>query len=291
MNHPREIASCFTEKGSVIKTLSVEEWLEPAGFSEEENGQLTDPLKLFESYSVYRVTLIQKDKTTGDKFFCTANIPERELSKISRRTMIATDKIMESEYEVPAEDEEDAAYTVMIRVGKFKGMSPAAVLLNNPESVDDLKSTGNWLAGKSQSEGNKRQIEAIRCALRLQQEGKLIHRKTVEPIRIYQADYRPLHRRVREDGKGLIYALGIRCIPTNNMPFSIQIDNQWAEFSGKEPVQGTYSDKISIEMAISESDFDHIVDRMLLTRENFCKAYAVEQLRREREELKKVRGQ
>lgn len=285
IRYEREVAQAINQSGNVYKTLSVENYLDPIGIYGNYNREtnLSSPLEIFTPSSTFHFTIVEKMVKTESKKYARANIPITELAKISRRTQIATEKIVEAEMTPakPQETPEDIAYTTHIRVGSFKGFSPAQILLQDPKQRDSLEETMLWLEKKTNFSGNAMQAAAIREALTLFDTGKLAQKDNISAkvISIHDADYRPLRSTKRKDGKMMMYTIHIKCYPGDSMPYEVIIKNVWAEFNEMQMVAGTAGEQVKVSMRLTESDWDNMVEGMLRTKriyENVYGAYELE---------------
>lgn len=280
VKYPLEVMSAINKSEGKIKTMSIENYLAPAE-DKEHRGGTQDPLKFYEDFSCFHITLIAKD---GEKkSFARANLSVRAIPKIDRRTQIATEKIMEQESSVTKQDVGvSSAYTQQIRVGKLKGKTPAQILLENPENREQLEGTANWLKEKGNHEGNKAQYAAIMEAIDLLEKGEISANacEGTGQIVIHKADYRPLISTKREDGKIMAYTLQILCNPADRMPYEIRVGNFWAHYNGMEIVPGSSSDKTGIAIRLTEEEWDDAVESMMRTMRIYERCYGKYELER-----------
>lgn len=286
IEHPREIAVAINKNESFYKTLSVEAFLEMATESPKETADnvLQDPLKFFAEYSTFHFTIIEKQRDGQNTTFARANILPKELAMLERRTQYATEKIMDAEQSGNNESNNlESAYTQQIRVGEFKGKTPAQVLLDNSENRDKLERTCSWLKEKiSAHPGNKLQYDAIKEALLLYEQGKLQNKQCTnsQVLNLLQKDYNPLRSTRRSDGKMMNYAIQIKCYPSDNMPYEITVRNFWALYNENVIVEGSATEQVTNSIRITEAVWDNIVESMRRTVRIYERCYGKYELER-----------
>lgn len=281
VKYPLEVMAAINKSDGKIKTMSIESYLSIAEDKEYRRGT-QDPLKFYEDFSCFHITLISKE---GEKkSFARANLNVRVVAKIDRRTQIATEKIMEQESSTEKTDTGiSPAYTQQIRVGKLKGKTPAQVLLENPQNREQLEGTAQWLKEKGTHEGNKAQYHAIMEAIGLLERGELSAEacnRMSGQIVIHKADYRPLISTKREDGKIMAYTLQIVCNPSDRMPYEIRVGNFWATYNGLEMIAGSICDKTGISIRLTEEEWDDAVESMKRTMRIYENSYGKYELER-----------
>lgn len=278
VKYPLEVMSAINQSDGKIKTMSIESYLTAAD-EKERRGETQDPLKFYEDFSCFHITLILKE---GEKKkFARANLSVRAIPKIDRRTQVSTQMIMEQESGGKKNNNASAAYTQQIRVGKMKGKTPAQVLLENPDNKGQLENTAAWLKERSGNEGNVAQYNAIMEALKLLEKGELSVDKTSSyQLVLHKADYRPLVSTKREDGKIMAYTLMILCNPTDRMPYEIRVGNFWAEYNGREMVPGSACDKTGIAIRLTEEEWNDAVESMKRTMRIYELQYGQYELER-----------
>ena len=286
IKYPLEVMSAINKSEGKIKTLSIESYLAAAA-DKEYRGETQDPLKFYEDFSCFHITLIEKGEK--EKRYARANLSVRAIAKIDRRTQIATQMIMESEQDTSQQKTVSTAYTQQIRIGKMRGKTPAQVLLENPDNREQLEGTAKWLKEKGSShEGNKAQYDAIMEAIDLWESGELsdkICERSLGQIIIHKADYRPLISTKREDGKVMAYTLQIVCNPTDRMPYEIRVGNFWAQYNNMEMVSGSICDKTGILIRLTEEEWDEAVESMRRTMRIYEQCYGKYELERSLESI------
>lgn len=299
INNPLEIKSAISttieNEKKITKTFSVEAHLECAKERHaEDSDEIQDPLKLFEPYSVFKITLIKKFSDTN-KQFVTANIPVTALSTVKNRSQIATKYIMEAEMtglETKAVETESIspAYTVRLSVGNFKNKVPAQVLLENSNNKDALQRTADWLKDRLQLHANnEKQYEAICEAISLLETNRLkpvSANHNCKGIKIYNADLRTQKTKKREDGRSFVYSISVMCYPEKRYPYEIRITNYWAKCKGIQPIEGTIQDSVTITMNLSELDWDDAVEQMCIVKNIYVRCYGRYELERALDDFK-----
>lgn len=178
--YPLEVFTAQNTK----QTLSVASRLFVAKTEDEQH-----PLKIYhKSFSLYDFSIIEKDKTP--KFY-SANLNVRELEDMFSRTNYAFNKQMDKECEqqtaasVPAVGGSESnsglspAYTTEFKSGPFKGKTPAAVLLDDPQNRQELNQQYILLKKNlGQYPDNQKMLDAIMDAATLLKEGKLKKQQT-----------------------------------------------------------------------------------------------------------------
>lgn len=162
------------------QTLAVEDYLE-GPFESDDIPVLT----LHSQFSRIAIGLI--DKSTNETnvlkaCFKADELPflfeQYELAKLEKRNFanMRNARVAESTEasNTAAAQPLPPAYTVTIRLGNFKGKTPARVLLDNPNDLSKLESSRDWLMERvSTHPENKTIIDAINNALELFRSGKL----------------------------------------------------------------------------------------------------------------------
>lgn len=266
--YPRQIWSVKRQINAERKTISVDQFLGKPILNI--NNTLTNPpLEMHAGYSRFKMTIISKIK--DKKTFVYGNIRADGFADIKIRTQIAMEQLLcksASPTKPPS-----IAYQEKIKFGKFKEKTPAEVLLSSPDNLKDLKMAGNWIYQKRKDhEGNQRQYEAIKEAICLFEEKKLLpYEKTIQMIPIYTADIRPLEKHVRNDGKVFVYSMTISCDLSKDIsPFDISITNQYAPLNkDKNPILSQSDSKQTIHISLTTVEFNNLVRRMERTLDLF----------------------
>lgn len=260
--YPLEVASIVR-----TQTFSVESHLALARAADGDS-----PFKVFKKLSRFIFALINEQKES-----VMANIPVYEIAGIEKKTEYAFNKNMEATFSPKPQDETlSPAYTVKITSGTFKGKTPAAVLLENPENRAALISQWQWLKSNlNKYPNNQKQMDAIVEAANLEKAGELSSKMIVEdlPIEIYKAEMRPLQSKKRNDGLWFVYAVKIVWIPGNTYPVEICIENYYAPVEKNEKL-GTLNVKIkerdqsSLKKVVMKLTADEWLDTMRAIKTN-----------------------
>lgn len=213
--YPKEIVSIIKQK-----TFSIEEYLEESDLQKGEEA-----LTLYsKTFSRFKFIIIANGQVV------TANMAIRDVFSFFVKSDFAKDKELESMF-----DEKKTtipiAYSVRFTSGRFKGKTPAEVLLEgNPQYEKELYQHRNYLFSKlSQYPGNKVQIQATDQAFQLKQQGKLdsnasSNRKMV----LYSSGLRPLIRMQNRHGNKFVYQMNIEWLHGEKNPVQITIQNFYA---------------------------------------------------------------
>lgn len=188
----------------------------------------------------------------------------------------AADRLKAGTLEQEDDGTDGPAYTVRIANGNLKGKTPAEVLIEDAAGKKALLSQREWLAKNMEKyPANKTQVEAIDQAIRLFEEGKLsgAAASTAAPasgrtINLYEAKYRPLTRRQKENGKCLVYEIVINWTIGNDYPVSVKVQNYYApviknEKTGMLNVKASEAeDKVQNEMLLMAKEWNNVLDRI-----------------------------
>ena len=217
-----------------------------------------EPLKFHAPYSRFIFAIINEDRKS-----VIANIPVRVIARMTNRTQFAEHHDFEQALKKTPNSELSSAYTVKITSGRFKGKTPAEILLEDSANAAALNQQYLWLQSNLEKYPyNGRQMEAIMDAAKLFQSGALKPESVVgtPPIVIYDAPVRPLSSRKREDGKWLVYSVSVRYFCGDAYPVEIRIENYYAPVIQK-------ADK-TLNVKISQA-VDKQINKMLLTAEEW----------------------
>lgn len=283
MNNPKE---CFNmvEKS----TFFILNQLTPA-----EGTDNNPPLALHhDTFSRFVFGIINESKTPA-----TANLKVEEVPGILRKARALEERdYLASLRPVRQEPAQglSPAYTVVMTMGKFKGKTPAQVLLENPNDRQSLINQGGFLQQNIQKyPRNKQQLDAIKDAIALFDTKKLEKKESqtssdgtaaTVPVPIYTCGMRPLTRRKRDDGKCFVYDLAFIWNGGTKRPFQVKITNFWAPVvkldNGLLNVMAKQkSDEVVNSFFLTEDDFDwmaHILEANIRTFEdlNAKRAYS-----------------
>lgn len=287
VSYPHQVASVIQKKNGKSKTLGIDAELSiPRIDSENEKAM---PLEMHSGFSRFVATLIEK----GDnKSFVKANIPADDISYIYEKTQLALlaysnakmQNASSSASEIPA------CYTAVFGMGKFKGKTPAALLMEDPNNEQELIAQGEFLNKNAEKyPANKTMVAAIKEAIMLHRAGEL---KPVDNnacqtgiIELYNEQTKPLRSNTDDKGNTFVYGIKIICDISRNLPFSFEITNCYAPVKvmqdGTLRVEMKSAEKIqTISMNLSEKDWVKIISRLNKTLENFEMINFKEQLKK-----------
>lgn len=206
----------------------------------------SEPLSMHhETFSRFHFVLFNENRKA-----VTANIPASQMPGIF--SAVETRKIAQQVATVisPTASETTsptAAFTVSIRSGKLKGMTPAAALIENPDTNKTLlENQIQWLkTNLTRYPKNQEQIKAIEEALHLYASNKLsevglkpVAGKTV----IYPGGLRPLVRKKKANGKAFVYMISVNMYDQGDRPIEVTVRNFYAPVITTE--QGLYNVKV-----------------------------------------------
>lgn len=283
--NPYDIFNAFRTNGC---SLHVKACL----FREVGNDEEGKPLAAFNNFSRLVVTIIDKDEKAK---FVEANIQYEKLAEIEARGKYALNQYLGKDTQPSAQaDETSPAYTVVIPSGKLKGKTPAQVLLE-ADGPKLLNSHYKWLEDNLEKyPANKKQMDAIMDAAKLQKEGKLRTDTPVNTgvINILEAAPLPLIRKKKEDGTCPVREISINCNLSMNAPFEIFINNYDApvmavskdgmkevtsEGSGGNKVNVQKQDKkneVSKKFKLTVGEFASLLDHINIAKEIFLNSYS-----------------
>ena len=203
----------------------------------------------------------------------------------------------------PAENKPlSPAYTAIIPFGKFKGMTPASVLIENSANRNDLNGTLQILLKNADKyESNRRNAAAIEEAIKLFDEHKL--EANVKPVEapnddsfdlLYEPDGPRFGRNSLPDGYRVILGMKITCHYNNKYPWRLTFT------SCEAPMMKTGDGNALPELSKSRNhknktinlrkkDFSRLMDYILGRRRDFEINSFPEQLKKMQEEQRKNR--
>ena len=255
IDYPEQIYKC----ARTTKTLGIEAKLYE---SDTANGQ--SPLEMHSGYSRFVFTILSK---TGAAYeFASANLPPSELDLMKKKTEIAVEKLTEKSLIKSTTNSNSSAYTVTFFIGKFKGKTPADVLLDDAKKVDELLAYKKELqANLGRYPRNQQQIDAIDEAVELLNKGELNQEASKSQIiDIYRADVRAPHaKKVDAEGYTDVYSFSIVCDLSKDYPFAVNIMNC------KAPVTRNANGTMTPNMKQAKNKKEHSI---LLTDSEWFKA-------------------
>lgn len=268
--YPFQIESIIHKSAKAYKTFGMDARL----FSpqeETEGREPSAPLEMHEGYSVFKGTLIHKEGTT--KKYVSFNIPAEEVPYIHKKTEMAMSIAMEEKLTPKTFSEKVAestpAYTVKISSGALKGKTPAQVLLESDTNLSALEKQSSWLKENlTKYPRNQAQIDAIEDAISLHKAGKLIKSDAAPAssvaIEIYSCppkNVKPLDK----EGRFTVYDVSITYDSSRGLPVTVTVNNCFAPVNtekGNEIEMSKAVDKKTVSMALSESEWFTMIDKM-----------------------------
>lgn len=299
-NYPWQINSVIHKTKGSTKTLGIDAML----FSPKESDDVRTPaapLEMHEGYSVFKGTLIVKTDAGTD--FVKFNIPAKAIPYIHKKTSMAIDMNMKNSGLIQplkkqmgkgtADGKEETlsgpAYTVTMKTGILKGKTPAQVLLESPNGRDSLLRQQNFLeANVAKYPANQQQIDAIKEAVRLYDEGRLAKadagEETADPggsITIYACAPKNI-KPIDEEGRWTIYQVTIVYSPEMSLPFEVTVMNCYApvdKSKGNEIVMSQAVKRQTQSIRLSEEEWYTMIDSMKATKIMFENLTYPEQLK------------
>ena len=272
--YPFQVARAIQQKNNEIKTLGIDAQLSVPDNSADSKNM---PLEMHSGFSRFKVTLIKK--TQENSSFVFANIPANDVPFIFEKTKAAINVLTNGNVNSSAvNDNLSPAYIERFNMGNLKGKTPAQVLLENPDNKAELIKQGEFLSKNAEKfPANKKMIEAIKDAINLQKNGKLVDTKTDKPsglIEIYNEPMKPLKSKTNEKGYNMVYGIKVICDTSKKLPFYIEIMNCYAplEVTSTGTLNPKMKEAENIEkfyMNLTEKDWYKIIDRINKTIVNF----------------------
>lgn len=273
--YPRQIAAVKRKE----VTLSVEAELQLAQQITNNKGEEEQlpPLTLHSPWSRFIWTLV--DTSGHEKVYPWANIPAREVGVLKTLTdAMLSRSLMKSK--AAKTEQTRLAYSVKLLVNPFRGQTPAAVLLADPNQKEKLIDCMDFLRAhlnnKKFEEGNQKQIDAINDALDLFEAGELSKEEAGhnESVVIYHMPSKTLKNRPPKDERYFTYSIKIEYDIGFDYPWIISIHNAYMKL--KEKSDGTFQTipetakyKSSSRIMLSNYEFGSLVDHMYNTVRNF----------------------
>lgn len=248
--------------------------------TEKEN---VSPLEIHSGFSRFVISIIDKQLENDAIKVPRANIPANDVPFIFRKTKIAMEKDFANSDTNKVESNSDfgtsVAYTQKLTDKKFKGKTPAEVLLENPANKDELLRIKDWLtANLAKYKGNKYQIDAIDDAIALFEIGELSG-ETVQPemqsnvITIYKSENKYMSQK-DDGGNNLIYQISIVFDAGRKYPYVLNIMNCFApvvdgEGGQKNIIMSSATNSVKSSFSMTENEWYTFIDRMYTTTKNF----------------------
>ena len=178
-----------------------------------------------------------------------------------------------------------SAYSVRLANGNLKGKTPAEVLQEGEGGRQALLSQREWLAKNLQRyPNNQKQIDAIDAAIRLSDAGELVSAPCQsgaegKVITLYDAQYRPLRSRQKENGKCFVYNITISWIVGQEYPVSVKITNYYAPVVQKEDgmlnVRSSEAeDRFTNEMLLTAAEWNNVLAMIERNMDQFATVHA-----------------
>lgn len=240
------------------------------------------PLEMHSGYSRFVFTIIDKS-SEGTIITPKANIPAVEIPYVFERTRLAMNVLFTNNISSEAAPSDvfgnSSAYTVKLSDKKFRGMSPAEVLLANSENCTELERIKKWLYNNlAKYPNNAKQIEAIENAITLNEIGELRKEDSPtssdrDPIVLYSSEKKFMSSK-NSKGYNRIYEISVVCDPEKKYPFILNIMNCYApveDFSGgqKRIKVSAAEDMIKSSLMLTDKEWYGLIDRTLTTLKLF----------------------
>lgn len=188
-------------------------------------------------YSRFGLTIFDKKEDKSNILF--ANIPAQDVFLIKKKTDIAVERLLEPRAGAAPTVETDGAstgkaFTVSLMDNKFRGKTPGQVIQENPADESELRRIQTWLqANVAKYPRNQEQIDAINDALSMLKNGGTAAADAAaapaQGFEIYSSEFKYLTSRKDEQGRPLIYQVGIMFEPRNEKsPVSVRLVNYHA---------------------------------------------------------------
>lgn len=261
--YPRQILNNIKQTKNGISTFAVDALF---GY---QNPLPENPLNLMNVFAVYNITVIQ------NKSAITVNLRPDELTALARKSELVFDMAFLNKYfksfhhfnliykaivwlknrisgksQEPAKSDTKAAFSCKLPWGKFKGLTPGDVLLNNANNQTELLRNKELLEQNVERyPKNKDVIDAIDTAVNALNQGKLIKATDIsddsdrsdstvsitEEIFLYEGTWKnktgKTNKKVTEDGTEYFrcYLLNIKYSPLmDTYPITVILENCFA---------------------------------------------------------------
>ena len=288
-----------SEKSGVTTAIS----LKPNIFQSDNAGRDMN------DYGRITVTETYKD-STGKTKRVDANLLFSEVKTIARRVREADRDYLFADHSQSGDiDRNRPAFTTQVKLRPCSGMSPGQYLSEHmdTQSVQALKDCGNLLRenikkdpnGKY-TDANKKQVEAIRDALKLYEAGQLSPSATSSSVILLETPTRNKST-TNKNGKNLVYNIRVTYLRETGM-IDITLENRYAQIIRHEGRGQTFDmqnaedyTKLSFTMDMLQACefFDAAADFVdMFERKIFSWVYdkVKEEEKREREEWKRTRS-
>ena len=239
------------------------------------------PLELHSGYSRFKFTIV--DKSGEQTVTPMANIPCRDIDCIKLKTDLAMQAYFLGGSTTAIGEERSSfgnspAFTYTLADKKYRGKTPAAVLIENPQEKDNLLKSKQWLQENiGKYPGNKDQIAAIDDAVKLLEIGELQAAPTTaipaSAKTIYKTEYKHFTQ-TNEQGHSLVYYINITFDPSMKYPFICEISNCFAPIeklpSGQHrPVMEKATHKTKSTLAMSDTEWVGLITHLYNIKQYF----------------------
>ena len=241
------------------------------------------PLEMHSGFSRFVVSIVDKKQNIAP----TANIPARDVAAIYEKSKAAmahlvSSALMSNVQISNGENTPSLSATEKIFLKPFTGMTPAEILLADPNNQAELEKLRDQVLAKNADKypKNKRQIEAIDEAIKLMLEGKLDGGNkeapavtSNKPYNIYATEYKYKNKQ-NEKGYNLVYSISIVFDPSKNNPFIVNITNCFAPVESlgdgrKNIVMGKAEDTQKAFFALTTEEYFELASVLKNTKERF----------------------
>jgi hypothetical protein len=294
IQHPREIKSFIQATGGIYRTLSLEDYLFPVAEepnrkkSSQEQNYIQSPMEIFASYSVFRLTLIEKGSDTQ---YVRANITLDDYEELRQNSADVNPLILKSRWKKkpdtkPAGNTTPSAYTQVLAVGDCKGQTPAQAILKDESNVHKLEYTALWLEERiDRHPNNKRQYDAIQEALQMYRDGQLCEDLTqsnaaASELLLFDSGLKTIDDPSRSDKRKLIYQWQLECTPDAPYPYRIRVNNYYAICNGIIPDESIKTGEKRVSINLLSKQWLGALEAMRRTREIYIRTYGSYELKR-----------
>lgn len=267
VDYPKQI--CIVWGGNNSSLSATFELMAP-----KETGSVA-PLQMHEgNLSRFMLTLL--DTSSGATIPLIGNIPATDVPVLTKKTDIAM-FLKEQNKQLPeqVEKDKDICYTQELKFGKYKGKTPAAVLLENADAKEELISHKAFLKQNvAKYPANQTQMDAIDNAIMLFDVGEL----KSDPVKpqstshnnmvVYDKKFKST-RRKNAKGLFLCYNINITCHYHMNYPWVVTIENYYAPSINGKIDHKNATDHHKASLRISDDDWSYMVSQF----ENLKKMY------------------
>ena len=220
--YPKQVFSVMSGNKDSITVLGVDAVLSAVTDTEEDNSSV---FGIHNGYSRYEFTILQNKKSA------TLNIKPLELPAILKRLEIAMKMELTKPTVSKNTDGTSLSYTTAFRAGKYKGQTPASLLLSGTPA-DDLLNQISFLEENAVKYAyNNTLIAAIKEAVNLQKENKLTAASVGDSgtsiLPLFETRDRTKAKQ-NENGNNLVCGGSITYTYGNKYPVCVKIKNFYA---------------------------------------------------------------